>query len=85
MTKKDIPLKGMVLFTYSIDHLAYKDKVRFYYALKGRDGRSGILSKRGVEQLGRTVILVPDSLASEFENFLRYWKCNYEKKNVLSK
>lgn len=77
--------EGMVLFTYSIDNMAYKDKVRFYYALKGRDGKGGMLAKQGVTQLGRAVILVPKKLAKEFDDFLKEWKCRYEKKNVLAR
>ena len=34
--------KEMSIFTYSIEHLLKKDKIRFYYAIKGRDGKSGI-------------------------------------------
>ena len=32
----------MIIYTYSTKHLPKKDKVRFYYALKGRDGKTGI-------------------------------------------
>jgi len=73
----------VVLFTYATDHLAYKDKVRFYYALKGRDGKSGILSKQGVQQLGRTVLIVPKQLEQEFDAFFNEWKCRFEKKNAI--
>lgn len=76
-------LLDCVLFTYSIDHMLQKDKVRFYYALKGRDGISGMLSKEGVLQLGRAVVIVSRELAPEFEEFFSLWKCDYHKKNIL--
>jgi hypothetical protein len=76
-------LLDSVLFTYSIDHMEQKDKVRFYYALKGRDGKTGMLAMKGVIQLGRTVIIVPRDMSEEFNDFLTEWKCEYQTKNLL--
>ena len=72
-----------VIFTYSTEHLLKKDKVRFYYALKGRDGKTGIVKRCKIEQLGRTVLLVPVQFASDVDGFLRYWKCEYQQRRVL--
>ena len=72
-----------VIFTYSIEHLEKKDKIRFYYALKGRDGKSGIAKKCMINQLGRAVLLVPAKSEKEMTNFLEYWKCKFEKMNIL--
>jgi len=71
------------IFTYSTEHLLKKDKVRFYYALKGRDGRTGIVNRYDVEQLGRAVLLIPNKHAKDVEGFLNYWKCNYKSKDIL--
>ncbi|MBD3355326.1 hypothetical protein GF361_05060 [Candidatus Woesearchaeota archaeon] len=75
----------MVLFSYSTKHLLKKDKVRFYYALKGRDGKSGIVKSCKIDHLGRTVLLVPEKYAEEVEEFLKFWKCKFDKKEVLIK
>ena len=72
-----------VIFTYSIEHLEKKDKIRFYYALKGRDGRSGIAKKCSIAQLGRAVLLVPAKSENEISDFLSYWKCKFQKINAL--
>ena len=51
---KDVLKKSyreMVLFTYSTIHLLKKDKIRFYYALKGRDGKSGIVKRDKIDHL----------------------------------
>jgi hypothetical protein len=72
-----------VIFTYSIVHLEKKDKIRFYYALKGRDGKSGIAKKCSIEQLGRAVLLVPAKSEKEITGFLEYWKCKFKKMNAL--
>jgi len=71
------------IFTYSTEHLLKKDKVRFYYALKGRDGKSGVVVSYSIEQLGRAVLLAPEKFEKEVEEFLSYWKCEFNKKKVL--
>ena len=72
-----------VIFTYSIEHMLKKDKIRFYYALKGRDGKSGIAKSCRIEQLGRAVLLVPMESEKEVAEFLGYWKCRFESRRVL--
>ena len=76
---------SMILFSYSTEHLLKKDKIRFYYALKGRDGSSGIVKSCRIDHLGRTVLLVPVKFAKEVEEFLELWKCRFRKKEVLVK
>lgn len=71
------------IFSYSTEHLLKKDKVRFYYALKGRDGKTGIVKSCKIDHLGRTVLLVPGRFEKEVDDFLTYWKCDYSKKRVL--
>lgn len=71
------------IFMYSIEHLLKKDKIRFYYALKGRDGKSGVAKKFKIEQLGRAVLFVDAKFEKDVSEFLHYWKCKYKKKKVL--
>ncbi len=70
------------LFTYSTTHLKYSDKVRFYYAIKGRDGKSGIIKDCKIDQLGRTAFLVPKQHANTVDAFLKEWKCSYDRRAV---
>lgn len=71
------------IFTYSIKHLLKKDKIRFYYALKGRDGKSGVVKDWKIEQLGRAVLLVSIEFEKNVSEFLDYWKCRFESRKVL--
>jgi hypothetical protein len=71
------------IFSYSIEHLLKKDKIRFYYALKGRDGKSGIVKHLKIEQLGRAVLFVTGEHEKEVKEFLDYWKCKYRIKKVF--
>jgi hypothetical protein len=72
-----------VIFTYSIIHLLKKDKIRFYYALKGRDGRTGVFNQYKIEQLGRAVLLVNLKFEKQVQEFLDSWKCKFKKRRVL--
>jgi hypothetical protein len=74
-----------VIFTYSLEHLNKTDKVRFYYALKGRDGKTGIVKAWNVEQLGRAVLLVTSKHEQHVHDFLKFWKCEFETKEVWTK
>ncbi|MEK6849118.1 MAG: hypothetical protein AABY01_00960 [Nanoarchaeota archaeon] len=88
MSNKEVSVKqpdsavASVIFTYSIEHLSKTDKVRFYYALKGRDGKSGVVVAWNIEQLGRAVLLVSDAHEKNVREFLTFWKCNMQSKRV---
>ena len=77
--------KSMILISYSTEHLLKKDKIRFYYALNGRDGKSGIIKDYKINHIGRAVLLVPSEFEKEIKGFLELWKCNYDSKEVLLK
>ena len=83
MAKKEENYIPKFIFQYSTRHLLKKDKVRFYYALKGRDGKSGIVVSLKIEQLGRTVLLVSEKNEKNVDEFLCFWKCNFKKRKVL--
>ena len=75
--------EASVIFIYSLTHLAVKDKVRFYYALKGRDGKSGIIKQYNIEQLAKSVLIIDKKQEQQLEDFLKFWKCEYRKKEVF--
>ena len=75
--------KDMVIFTYSTKHLVKKDKIRFYYALKGRDGKTGVVKRCKIDHLGRTVLLVPDKFDQEMQEFFKLWECPIQRRKVL--
>lgn len=71
------------LYVYGTTHLVLKDKVRFYYGLKGRQGDSGLIKSCRIQQLAKTVLLVPPKSVAETEDFLAFWKCKYQKYEVM--
>ena len=76
--------REMSIFMYSLEHLQKKDKVRFYYALKGRDGKTGIVNAYKIEQLGRAVLLVSVNHEYDVSEFLTYWKCKFESRRIFA-
>ena len=77
--------KPMALFSYSTSHLLKKDKIRFYYALKGRDGKSGMVQYTNARHLGKAILLVKQEFEKEIDQFLHYWKCHFTIKRVWVK
>jgi hypothetical protein len=72
-----------IIYTFSTKNLAKKDKVRFYYALKGRDGKSGIVKKAKIKHIGKGVLLVPYIYDEDMKQFFRVWNLNYSKRFAI--
>lgn len=75
--------KPMMLYTYSTQHLPLKDKVRFYYALKGRDGKTGIVKLFKVQHIGRAVLLAEAKYDDDMIQFFKVWNLPYTRRKVL--
>lgn len=73
----------MVLYTYSTRHLTKKDKVRFYYALKGRDGKSGLVKEKQLIYLAKTVILATYRYDTEIQEFFKLWHIPFTKRHTV--
>jgi len=75
--------KPMLIYTYSTQHLPKKDKVRFYYALKGRDGKTGIVKALKIIHLGRTVLMADAKHDDDMIQFFKVWNAPYTRRKVL--
>ena len=84
MSEQKLTDRVRILYTYSTSHLSKTDIVRFYYALKGRDGKSGILKATQSENLAKSVLLCPKAADDEIEQFLKHWKCKYTRKVLVT-
>jgi len=76
--------RPMIIYTYSTIHLLKKDKVRFYYALKGRDGKTGIVKELKIIHLGRTVLMVDAKHDTEILQFFKVWNLPYSRRKVMA-
>lgn len=75
-------LESKVMFVYSLSKLMYKDKVRFFYALKGRTDK-GILEKTKSIQLAKGVFLTPLEYDKEIQEFFRQWGLVYKRRRIF--
>jgi hypothetical protein len=75
--------RAMMLYTYSTQHLPNKDKVRFYYALKGRDGKSGIVKEFRVQHIGKTVLLAEAKFDDDMIQFFKVWNLPYTRRKAF--
>ena len=74
---------GYVIFTYNLKNLDHNKKTRFIYALIGRRKERGILKQLNIIPYGKGVYEVPIENSLVFEEFLKKWDVNYNKKNIL--
>lgn len=73
----------MLLYVYQTKKLTQTDKVRFYYALKGRNGKRGIVKDLKIQQLAKTVLLVSWKYEEEADAFFQLWNLPFTKRRVL--
>ena len=71
------------LFTYKLKNLNHNDKTKFTYSLIGRGKNQGILKKLNAKPLGKGAVLLPTQNSSFFDDFLKIWKIDYNKRNIL--
>jgi len=76
--------KDYVIFTYSIRSLTNTNKIRFFYALKGRNS-IGILKETSSIYLAKSVLLVPINSEKEIEDFFNLWRIPFKKIHVTLK
>lgn len=62
-----------VLITYESKVLSTTDRVKFLYALKGRDGTSGVLSHYDAKNIGKNVVLAKATHKDELKAFFLTW------------
>lgn len=72
-----------LLITYDSVNLSYNNKIRFYYALKGRDGKSGIVKLYKINFLGKKVFMIDNSFINEIKSFLNQWNLKYTITEIL--
>ena len=75
-------IKDRQIYVYSTSHLTPTERVKFFYALKGRNGKPGILDTTQSIFLAKSVLSVLHSQSGEIEQFLKTWDCNFSVKKV---
>ena len=78
-----ITFKQAVLFAYSTKRFLKKDKIRFFYALNGRPGKTGFLKECDADHFGVSVILVPSRFDKKFQLFFKKWGIPFKRTELL--
>lgn len=68
---------NILLVTYDSSSLKYNDKIKFYYALKGRDGISGIMKLYNINFLSKKVFLLNPKFLNDIKLFFNQWKLSF--------
>ncbi len=76
--------KSYILFFYSLKKFSHSQRVRFHYALQGRNKEKGILNEVHGVLLGGGVIKVPVIYEDLFKEFLDKWDVVYKTDRILS-
>lgn len=71
------------LVRYDSSRLKGTDKVKFFYALKGRGTKTGILKNTRSESLAKGVIIVQATELKKLINFFKNWNCRVQKTEVI--
>jgi predicted nucleotidyltransferase len=74
--------RSLHLFTYRLGDKSKSERMRFYYALYGRNG-VGILQKLKAEKYTDTMVACPTESCEEMKQFFGYWKVEYKDVPVL--
>ena len=78
----NIKLDQYEILCYKLTHLTQTQKVRFFYALKGRGTTQGILKQYNISSLSKGVLFVPEKSMAQAREFLGFWKCPFTSKIV---
>lgn len=85
MVQPDDSQSNMLLITYTSSALSPTDKVRFYYALKGRNRDSGITKIYSIIHLAKQVFMVSEEYEDDMRKFFSTWKMPFTIRHIVLK
>lgn len=68
---------NMKMFRYELKKLNKSQRMRFYYALYGRDSSGGILKDLNAKKFADTILLCPIENSESLKEFLERWNLSY--------
>ena len=80
---KKLNLQPLVLITYLLENKKASDKVRFSYALYGRNKGEGLLKKINGTVVGKGSILIPIGQLEIIKPFFTQWEVEYKEQRLF--
>lgn len=80
---KKLNIQPLVLITYLLENKKASDKVRFSYALYGRNKGEGFLKKIKGKVVGKGSILIPIGQQEAIRAFFTLWEIEYKEQRVF--
>ena len=74
---------NLKLFKYELKNLNKSERMRFYYALYGRNNAEGVLKDLNAKKFSDTIILCPIANSENMTEFFNSWKLVYLEMPVL--
>ena len=74
---------NLKLFKYELKNLNKSERMRFYYALYGRNNAEGVLKDLNAKKFSDTIILCPIANSENMAEFFNSWKLVYLEMPVL--
>jgi hypothetical protein len=75
--------RPVIMVTYSLENLDQTQKTQFGYALRGRNGKKGLISRLRGEAVGRSNLLVPMRSQKRIDEFLSEWNVRYKVRRLI--
>jgi predicted nucleotidyltransferase len=69
---------SIAFIKYDIQRLKGSARIKFYYALQGRNKNEGILKKLNAKRFSNNVIIIKYSRIEIIKEFFEYWKLDYK-------
>ena len=75
---EEMALLGTAIIIYDVSKIKGSDRIRFYYALNGRNGSKGFVLSVGAKRLADNVLLCKYDKIEEIKPFFEQWKIPIE-------
>ena len=69
---------SLAFIKYDISNIKGSDRIRFYYALQGRNKSKGFLDEIGAQRFSESVIICDYSIIEKLKSFFDQWKIEYQ-------
>ena len=84
LLSKLMGFESSVLFWYKLENLKPIEKIKFSYALRGRNKNDGILKEVKGEYLGKGSLIVPVENEDEIREFFARWNVSFSRRRILT-